>query len=151
MTLQIQETESMSLSSCSYGTQKEVCPLTDQMMFLTGLFILLFAVCFGVVSVFAVRLARAKTELRFMEFYGEKPEAGKRNYAAKNRKSAEEVLPREAGGWQKEMAAKSRKSAEGVLPREAGGRQEEMPAVNRSPEEGPDGDTTQTTRITPHT
>ena len=102
--------------------------MTDQMMFLTGLFILLFAVCFGVVSVFAVRLARAKTELRFMELYGEKPEAGKRNYAAK-----------------------SRKSAEGAVPREERDRQEEKPAVSRSPEEGSDGDTTQTTRITPHT
>ena len=147
--------------------------MTDQMIFFTGLFILLFAVCFGVVSVFAVRLARVKTELRFLELYGEEPESGRRTFAPKGRRSAKGTGSEEPESGRRTFAPKGRRSAkgtgseepesgrrdftagnhrpaDGTLPREAGARQAELAPANRRPAEDTDGETPQTSRIDPY-
>ena len=124
--------------------------MTDQMIFFTGLFILLFAVCFGVVSVFAVRLARVKTELRFLELYGEEPESGRRTFAPKCRRSAKETGSEEPESGRRDFTAGNHRPADGTLPREAGVRQAELAPANRRPAEDTDGETPQTSRIDPY-
>jgi len=124
--------------------------LTDQMIFFTGLFILLFAVCFGVVSVFAVRLARVKTELRFLELYGEEPESGRRTFAPKGRRSAKGTGSEEPESGRRDFTAGNHRPADGTLPREAGARQAELAPSNLSPAEDTDGETPQTSRIDPY-
>ena len=124
--------------------------MTDQMIFFTGLFILLFAVCFGVVSVFAVRLARVKTELRFLELYGEEPESGRRTFAPKGRRSAKETGSEEPESGRRDFTAGNHRPADGTLPREAGARQAELAPANRRPAEDTDGETPQTSRIDPY-
>ncbi len=124
--------------------------MTDQMIFFTGLFILLFAVCFGVVSVFAVRLARVKTELRFLELYGEEPESGRRTFAPKGRRSAKGTGSEEPESGRRDFTAGNHRPADGTLPREAGARQAELAPANRRPAEDTDGETPQTSRIDPY-
>ena len=124
--------------------------MTDQMIFFTGLFILLFAVCFGVVSVFAVRLARGKTELRFLELYGEEPESGRRTFAPKGRRSAKGTGSEEPESGRRDFTAGNHRPADGTLPREAGARQAELAPANRRPAEDTDGETPQTSRIDPY-